>query len=252
MLAWWDGRRLFGQQPGQLRSEGGEPGRGATPGTVCSHWLSTGCCGPPPRINPPLLAGTGPPGNQPAPARDPLAGRGPRGNQLGPLKKSPSLWTPDGARVGSAGGCGEKWAPVGPCGPAEGRPERPHWPASSLSPSFRGFVDGLRHRAQHRVLWFYSVPARLSLFFCPLLLRRLSLVLAASDAARPGCTRFPALMSETESAACPSLSGRAAKLQSLRTHARSRSRPTPSLPRTEHRVRRTRQTPFSATGQVGL
>ncbi len=101
--------------------------------------------------------------------RPPLAGRGPTGTPT--TGKRPSLWTPDGTRVGSAGGCGEKWALVGPCGPAEGRPERLYWPASSLSPSFRGFVDGLRHRAQHRVLLSF-LAVRLSLFFCPLLLRR--------------------------------------------------------------------------------
>lgn len=153
------------------RASEGEHGRGpgATPGT----WLSAGCplvaVAPPPRINPPFWQERGRPGTSQHPPETPLAGRGPTGTPT--TGKRPSLWTPDGARVGSAGGCGEKWALVGPCGPAEGRPERLYWPASSLSPSFRGFVDGLRHRAQHRVLLSF-LAVRLSLFFCPLLLRR--------------------------------------------------------------------------------
>ena len=239
-LVWWDGRRLFGQQPGRVRSEG-EPGRGATPGTVCP---TAGCCGPPLQGSI-LLSGRNGAAREPASTRQ--RPPWPGGDQLGPLEREAFAVDTGRARVGSAGGCGEKWAPVGPCGPAEGCPEQPHWPASFLSPSFRGFVDGLRHRAQHRVLSF--LPVRLSLSFCPLLLRRLSLVIAANDAARPGCTRFPAMLSETERAACPSLNGRAAK---LRTPLQSRSRPTPSLPRTEHRVCRTRQTLSTATGQVGL
>ena len=191
-LVWWDGRRLFGQQPGRVRGEHGR-GPGATPGT----WLSAGCplVAVAPLQGSILLSGRNGAAREPASTRQRPPGR--EGTNWDHWKERPSLWTPDepgwALRV-VVGRSGTLWAPVGLLSAALNGPIGP--PA----PCLPRFVD----------LWMaYGIvlstgccssflPVRLSLFFCPLLLRRppLSLVIAANDAALPGCTRFPALTSE--------------------------------------------------------
>ncbi len=152
-LVWWDGRRLFGQQPGRVRSEG-EPGRGATPGTVCP---TAGCCGPPLQGSI-LLSGRNGAAREPASTRQRPPGR--EGTNWDHWKERPSLWTPDepgwALRV-VVGRSGHLWALVGLLRAALNSPIGP--PASCLP----RFVD----------LWMaYGIElstgcSRFYLFGCP-------------------------------------------------------------------------------------